>query len=96
MAAVDEHLSRRGDGLVLLFTPPTVTITEDSRAIGMWVALGVASAFVVYFLRRINFALASRDRFFLLVESRDDNFDRTQTAEFLRTLGPREVTDVEY
>ncbi|HEX8179061.1 MAG TPA: DUF3341 domain-containing protein [Pyrinomonadaceae bacterium] len=43
-----------------------------------------------------NFALASRDRFFLLIESRDDNFDRTQTAEFLRSLGPREVTDVEY
>jgi hypothetical protein len=43
-----------------------------------------------------NFALASRDRFFLLVESRDDKFDREQTAEFLRTLGPREVTDVEY
>jgi hypothetical protein len=43
-----------------------------------------------------NFALASRDRFFLLVESRDDQFDRTQTAAFLRSLGPREVTDVEY
>ena len=43
-----------------------------------------------------NFALASRDSFFLLVESRDERFDRAQTAAFLRTLGPREVTDVEY
>jgi len=43
-----------------------------------------------------NFALASRDRFFLLVEARDAKFDHAQTAEFLRSLGPREVTDVEY
>ena len=43
-----------------------------------------------------NFALASRDRFFLLVESRDEAYDREQTAAFLRSLGPREVTDVEH
>ncbi|HEU4596395.1 MAG TPA: DUF3341 domain-containing protein [Pyrinomonadaceae bacterium] len=43
-----------------------------------------------------NFALASRDRFFLLVEARDPKFDREETAAFLRTLGPREVTDVEH
>ncbi|HEV2859994.1 MAG TPA: DUF3341 domain-containing protein [Pyrinomonadaceae bacterium] len=43
-----------------------------------------------------NFALASRDRFFLLVESTDPKFDRDRTAEFLRGLGPREVTDVEH
>jgi hypothetical protein len=43
-----------------------------------------------------NFALASRDRFFVLVESADPKFDREHTAEFLRTLGPREVTDVEH
>jgi hypothetical protein len=43
-----------------------------------------------------NFALASRDRFFVLVESADPKFDRERTAEFLRTLNPREVTDVEH
>ncbi len=43
-----------------------------------------------------NFALASRDRFFVLVESADPKFDRERTAEFLRALGPREVTDVEH
>ncbi len=43
-----------------------------------------------------NFALASRDSFFLLIESRDDKFDHAQTAAFLRSLGPREVNDVEY
>lgn len=43
-----------------------------------------------------NFALASRDRFFLLVESTDPKFDRDRTGELLRSLGPREVTDVEH
>ena len=43
-----------------------------------------------------NFALASRDRFFVLVESSDPKFDRERTAEFLRTLNAREVTDVEH
>jgi two-component system sensor histidine kinase RegB len=46
---------------VLLAAQRAVTIPEDSRAIGMWVALGVASAFVVHFLRRITGALAERD-----------------------------------
>lgn len=43
-----------------------------------------------------NFALASRDRFFLLIEATDPKFDREATANFLRSLGPREVTDVEH
>lgn len=43
-----------------------------------------------------NFALASRDKFFLVVESADPKFDRERTAAFLRTLGPREVTDVDH
>ncbi|MBA3459088.1 MAG: HAMP domain-containing histidine kinase [Deltaproteobacteria bacterium] len=46
---------------VLLLAEPFITIPEDSRAIGMWVALGVASAFVVYFLRRITGSLAQRE-----------------------------------
>ncbi len=43
-----------------------------------------------------NFALASRDRFFLLIESLDPKFDHDETANFLKSLGPREVTDVEH
>jgi Protein of unknown function (DUF3341) len=41
-----------------------------------------------------RFALASRDRFFLLVEARDSKFDREGTARFLRSLRPREVVEV--
>ena len=43
-----------------------------------------------------NFALASRDKFFLVVESTDPKFDRERTAKFLRSTGAREVTDVEH
>ena len=42
-----------------------------------------------------RFALASRDRFFLAIESRDPKFDTAKTAEFLKGLGAREVNEVE-
>lgn len=49
-------------GMLLVAKRTAVSIPEDSRAIGMWVALGVAAAFVVYFLKRITQALAERER----------------------------------
>jgi hypothetical protein len=42
-----------------------------------------------------NFALASRDRFFLCIESKDPQFDHDETWAFLSRLGPRVVMDVE-
>jgi hypothetical protein len=42
-----------------------------------------------------GFALASRDRFFLCIEAEDPRFDLEKTAAFLRSLGPREVSNVE-
>ena len=53
-------LSFVGFGLLLVAHQPLL-IPQGRRVIGMWVALGVASAFVVYFLRRIIGALAERD-----------------------------------
>jgi hypothetical protein len=41
-----------------------------------------------------RFALASRNRFFLCIESGDPLFDHDKTSEFLETLGPREVSEV--
>ena len=42
-----------------------------------------------------SFATASRDRFFLCIESRDPKFDRAMTRELLRGLGASEVSEVE-
>jgi len=42
-----------------------------------------------------RFELASRDRFFLVIEARDPKFDKDETRRFLESLGPREVSDVE-
>ncbi len=42
-----------------------------------------------------EFALASTNRFFLAVEARDPRFDSRATREFLESLGPKGVWDVE-
>jgi two-component system sensor histidine kinase RegB len=54
-------LSFVGFGILLLAHEP-LAIPEDSSVVGAWVALGVASAFVVHFLMRITGALAERER----------------------------------
>lgn len=41
-----------------------------------------------------RFALASRNRFFLVIELRDPRFEIAATRQFLETLNPREVTVV--
>jgi Alternative complex III, ActD subunit len=41
-----------------------------------------------------RFALASRNRFFLCIESDDPLFDQEKTATFLESMEPREVSEV--
>jgi hypothetical protein len=43
-----------------------------------------------------RFALASRDRFFLCIEAADPRFDRETTMQFLKSLGPRSVSEVQH
>ena len=42
-----------------------------------------------------RFALASKDRFFLVVKASDKKFDLLKTAEFLKTLQPHGVFEIE-
>jgi hypothetical protein len=42
-----------------------------------------------------RFALATRDRFFLLIKAPDGKFDATKTKQFLTSLQAREVSEVE-
>jgi hypothetical protein len=42
-----------------------------------------------------NFALATRDRFFLVVEANDPKYDHDRVAELLKSLNAHEVVDVE-
>ena len=43
-----------------------------------------------------QFALASRDRFFLCLEATDPLFDRATTRQFLERMAPRSVAEVEH
>lgn len=43
-----------------------------------------------------RFALATRDRFFLCIESSDPKFDREDTRRFLDRMTPRVVSEVEW
>ena len=42
-----------------------------------------------------NFATATRDHFFLCIEATDEQFDAAEVGEFLRTLEPLRVSEVE-
>ena len=53
-------LSFVGFGILLVAHMP-LEIPDDSRMVGMWVALLVSAAFIVHFLLRITAALAERE-----------------------------------
>ena len=42
-----------------------------------------------------NFALATRDHFFLVIEANDPRYNHDEVIQFLKGLEPKEVTDVE-
>jgi hypothetical protein len=43
-----------------------------------------------------SFALASRDRFFICIESRDPKFDREGATKFFHSIGAKAVSEVEH
>jgi hypothetical protein len=42
-----------------------------------------------------NFALATRDRFFLVIEASDRKFDHDEVRRFMQALEPKDLIDVE-
>ena len=73
----------------------TVLVAALSAVLGMLALNGLPTPYHPVF-NVPRFKLATRDRFFLCIESTDAQFEAERTRSFLMGLGPREVTDVEY
>jgi len=71
----------------------TILVAALSCVLGMLALNGLPQPYHPVF-NVPRFALASRNRFFLCIESRDPKFDVEATRHFLETLDPREVTAV--
>lgn len=72
----------------------TVLIAALSAVLGMLALNGLPQPHHPVF-NVPKFALASHDRFFLVIEARDPQFDHARTREFLESLRPQEVFEVE-
>jgi len=71
----------------------TILIAALSAVIGMIVLNGLPMPYHPVF-NVPRFEHASRDKFFLLIESNDPKFDRQRTLEFLKGLDASEINEV--
>jgi hypothetical protein len=78
---------------IIIAFETTILFAAISAVLGMLALCGLPMPYHPTF-NVPRFALASRNRFFLCIESRDPLFDRARTIEFLETLEPREVSEV--
>ena len=72
----------------------TVLFAATAAVVGMLALNGLPMPYHPVF-NVPRFALASRDRFFLCVESADAQFDAAETRQFLESLHAHEVSEVE-
>lgn len=72
----------------------TVLFAAFTAVFGMIVANGLPRPYHPVF-NVPRFELASRNRFFLVIEASDGKFDYEKTAEFMKSLNAVEVSDVE-
>src|SRR5262245_33924957 len=82
-----------------MFIPVTFELTilfAALSAVGSWIFLnGLPMPYhPVFNVERFR-NRGSREGFFLAIESTDPKFDRGATFEFLKSLGPREINEVE-
>ena len=71
----------------------TILIAALSAVIGMIVLNGLPMPYHPVF-NVPRFEHASRDKFFLLIESNDPKFERQRTLEFLKGLDASEINEV--
>ena len=72
----------------------TVLVAAFSAVLGMLVLNKLPQPYHPVF-NAPNFALATRDRFFLVVEANDPKYEHDRVAELLKSLNAQEVVDVE-
>jgi len=72
----------------------TILLAAFAAVLGLFALCGLPQPYHPVF-NAARFALASRDRFFLCIESKDPLYDHDRTWAFLTRLGPRVVMDVE-
>lgn len=72
----------------------TILVAAFSAVLGMFALNGLPMPYHPVF-NVPRFALASRDQFFLCIESQDTWFDINETKKFLKSLKPRVVVEVD-
>ena len=80
------------------FIPPiyelTILLASFTAVFGMLLLNGLPQPYhPVFNVPRFN--LAMREKFFLLIEAKDEKFDYEETRTFMESLNPQEVHDVE-
>ena len=80
------------------FIPPayelTILFAAFTAVFGMLLLNGLPQPYHPVF-NVPRFALATREKFFLLIETKDPEFDYEKTRSFMESLSPQEVFDVE-
>jgi hypothetical protein len=80
------------------FIPPsyelTILFAAFTAVFGMLLLNGLPQPYHPVF-NVPRFALATREKFFLLIETRDSKFNYDETRTFMQSLNPQEVFDVE-
>ena len=80
------------------FIPPayelTILLAAFTAVFGMLLLNGLPKPYHPVF-NVPRFGLVTREKFFLLIESKDPNYNYEETKAFMETLNPQEVFDVD-